>query len=66
MATRQEDLITVAEAARRLGADIDSVLELVYNNEMPANFEPGSARILLRGDDVDRLLRDSRAHGRPS
>jgi len=62
MATRQDDRLTVAEAARRLDMDVDAVLELVYSNKLPADVESSTGRVMLGRDDVNRVLRELRAH----
>lgn len=52
--------VTVAEAARRLGLDMEAVLELVYSHQLPAAFEAATGRIRLAGDEVERLRRERR------
>jgi hypothetical protein len=42
--------------------DVALVLELVYDNQSPADVEPSTGRVMLGRDDVNRVLRDMREH----
>ena len=55
MALARKELLSLGEAARTLGMDIDDLLELVYSREVPAMLAPTTERLLLTAADVERL-----------
>jgi hypothetical protein len=55
MGTVQEATLTLAEAARRLGLDIDDLLGRIYRGELPAVAERSSGRLLISASDVERM-----------
>lgn len=62
METVTQGRLTLGEAARRLGTDVDALLQLIYRGQLRASVEHDSGRLLIETGDVERLSSPARTH----
>lgn len=55
MEALQDAMLTLGQAARRLGMTVDGVLQLIYDGKLPAMPESASGRLLVESADVERV-----------
>lgn len=50
-----ENMLTVSDAAQRIGMRLDDLMALIYAGEVPARLHDETWRLLLDERDVERL-----------